>query len=435
MTDFANGSAGAAVRIGGIGTVTAGIAASVYRDRVESKFQVDAEARILGIDLYAGIERAENGYNDVVRRIDARARLGRGNTPGQNFPVPSSGSAGDPLTLAFASETDRAGASFTVLDTGISLNYTRLRLPGEHLRIASASVYRTLFGRVSAWANGFKEYGDRDDYGVYVGFSLLLGKGINASANYSRSNEDAAVSARVWHDPEETEGAWGWSLNATEPVSGDTASFRSASVRYLARFATFEATVEQRRGDLRGTAFVEGSIVAMDGLFFAPLIDESFAIVSGAGANTPVLSNTRRVTRTDSHGRALVPYLSSYQENVVSIDPSELAVDLRPARTEAVVIPGDRAGVIVDFGVERIAAAVVILVDAAGTPLPVGSVVLLEGAEEQAVVGFDGRTYLTGLASQNRITVRLEDASECTASFAFAPVEGEQVQIGPLTCQ
>jgi outer membrane usher protein len=129
-----------------------------------------------------------------------------------------------------------------------------------------------------------------------------------------------------------------------------------------------------------------------------------------------------------------VPYLSSFQPNAISIDPSEMPVDLRPARTEATVIPADRAGVIIDFGVERIAAAIVILVDAAGTPLPVGSVVLLEGMAEPAVVGFDGRAYLTDLAARNRILVQLADGDECAASFDFAPVEGEQVQIGPLPC-
>ncbi len=171
------------------------------------------------------------------------------------------------------------------------------------------------------------------------------------------------------------------------------------------------------------------------GFFVSPRIDDGFAIVYGAGAHTPVLSNTRVVTRTDDSGRALVPYLASFQENVVSIDPSELPVDLRPARTEAVVIPGDSAGVVVDFGVERIAAAIVILVDAQGTPLPVGAVVTLEGMAEPAVVGFDGRAYLTDLAKHNTVRVRREDGAKCSATFDFAPVEGEQVLIGPLTCQ
>jgi outer membrane usher protein len=304
------------------------------------------------------------------------------------------------------------------------------------VRIAGASVYRTLFGNVSVWANGYKDFGDRDDYGVYVGFSVPLGRNVSASGAYERNDRSTMVSARAWHDPDGTEGSWGWTVSTSEPIRGDTSPFRSATVRYLARFAMLEASVMNNRGEFRGTAYMEGSVVAMGGgLFFARRIDDGFAVVQGAGERTPVLSNTRLATRTDRSGRALVPYLSSFQPNAVSIDPSELSVDLKPARTEAVVIPGDRAGVIIDFGVERIAAAIVILVDAAGTPLPVGSVVTLEGMAEPAVVGFDGRTYLTDLAPHNRIRVQREAGADCSASFDFTPVEGEQILIGPLTCQ
>jgi outer membrane usher protein len=198
----------------------------------------------------------------------------------------------------------------------------------------------------------------------------------------------------------------------------------------------FEGSVMENRGQMRGTAYMEGSVVGMGGgLFFAQRIDDSFAVIEGAGEHTPVLSNTRLATRTDRSGRALVPYLSSFQPNAVSIDPSEMPVDLKPARTEAVVIPGDRAGVIIDFGVARIAAAIVILVDSSGTPLPVGSTVLLEGMAEPAVVGFDGRTYLTDLGPHNSIRVLREDSGECSASFDFTPVAGEQIEIGPLACQ
>jgi outer membrane usher protein len=436
MEDFVNGSTGAIVRLGGLGTVTAKVAASWYQGTLDTYFSVDAEAYLAGVNLYAGIERAEAGYQDVVRATDRRTRILRANSPDEDIPVPPVGPAGSPLLLAYSSRTERAGANFSLLDTGISFNYTRLRLPQQEARIAGASVYRTLFGTVSAWANAYRDFGDQDEYGVFVGFSVLLGNRVMSSADYAKTDRVSAVNARVWRDPDGSDGSWGWTLTASEPLRGDLPSRQSATVRYLTRFATLEGTVEQRHGDVRATAYIEGSVVAMgDGVFFSQRIDDGFAVVQGGGANTPVLSNTRPVTRTNRAGRALVPFLSSFQENLVSIDPAELAVDLRPERTEAVVVPGDRAGVVIDFGVERVAAAIVILVDAAGVPLPVGAVVTLDGAEEPAVVGFDGRTYLTGLAAHNRIRVRRDDGQECAAGFDFVPVEGEQVVIGPLTCQ
>jgi outer membrane usher protein len=91
--------------------------------------------------------------------------------------------------------------------------------------------------------------------------------------------------------------------------------------------------------------------------------------------------------------------------------------------------------VIVDFGVEPVAAAIVILVDAAGVPLPVGSVATLAGADESAVVGYDGRTYLDGLAARNGLSVEIKDGATCTVTFDFTPEPGRQTVIGPLVCR
>ena len=341
-----------------------------------------------------------------------------------------------PLLLAFSSKTERAGASFDLFDTGVGLAYTRLRLPRQDVRIASASLNRTLFGRVSAWLNAYRDLGDRADYGVFAGINLPLGKGIYASGSGGKTNRNTTVSARVSRDPGPTEGSWGWSVTASESLNDSRNSHRSANVRYHAPQALLEAGIEQHGGRISGTGYVEGSIVAMGGgVFLSPRIEDSFAVVRGGGPGTLVLSNTRAAARTGRSGRALVPVLSSFQENVVAIDPVDLPLDLQPARTEVVVVPGDRAGVVVDFGVAPLAAALVILVDAAGAPLPLGALVRLEGASESTVVGYDGRVYLTGLAERNRLTVEREDAPACSASFEFVPQAGEQVQIGPLTCK
>src|SRR5262249_27188324 len=157
---------------------------------------------------------------------------------------------------------------------------------------------------------------------------------------------------------EGTPGSWGWNVIDSETLSGRTANYRAANVRYLGHIATVEGGIEQQGGVVRVTGYAEGSIVAMGGgVFLSPRIDDSLAIVRGAGADTPVLANARPVARTNGSGRALVPYIPSYQQSRIGIDPVNLPVDLKPARTEAVVVPADRAGVIVDFGVAPIAAA------------------------------------------------------------------------------
>jgi outer membrane usher protein len=123
-------------------------------------------------------------------------------------------------------------------------------------------------------------------------------------------------------------------------------------------------------------------------VFLANRVDDGFAIVKGGGPGVDVLLNSTRVATTNSRGRAFVPNLQPYQNNNVSIDPSNLSLDLQPQETDAIVVPADQSGAVVDFGVSKVEGAVT-LPAAAGT---------------------------------------------CSASFDFEPVEGEQVEIGPLPC-
>lgn len=437
MENFANASLGAIARIGRIGTVRGIYAASAFAGIVDSRYAIDVSGRLAGVDLFAGIERTEAGYQDIVRMTDRLAALRQDGPEDDVIAAPPGGLITHPNLLAFSSKTERVGASFSLLDTQLSFGFTRLRLPQTELKIASAAISRSLFGRVSVWANGYKDFGQRNSYGLFVGFNVAFRDRMGISSSFARNERSDTIYTRAWRDPDGSEGSWGWRLTDTQPLRGATGEGnRSATVRYLARFATLEAGVVQSRGTLRATAYAEGSVVAMGGgVFLSPRINDGFAVVRGAGVNTPILSNTRPATRTDREGRALVPFLTSFRENVVSIDPTDLPVDQRPERTQAAVIPGDRGGVVIDFGVARIAAAVVILVDAGGVPLPVGDVVVLEDSDEPAVVGYDGRAYLTGLGVHNRIRVQRQNAPDCAASFDFTPAPGKQGLIGPLTCQ
>ena len=93
------------------------------------------------------------------------------------------------------------------------------------------------------------------------------------------------------------------------------------------------------------------------------------------------------------------------------------------------------SGVVLNFGVKAdAAAALVILTGAKGDYIPEGSEVLLEGAAEPAVMGYDGQVYLTGLNSANKVTVKV-NGNKCQASFTYKPDSQNQTTIGPLQCR
>jgi len=142
------------------------------------------------------------------------------------------------------------------------------------------------------------------------------------------------------------------------------------------------------------------------------------------------------VGKTRGDGRLLITSLRSLQRNKISIDPETMPVDAIVEDDKTYVVPGVRAGVVVNFRTKRLtSAALVILHDAEGKPLPPGSEVRLDGAEETFAVGYDGETFLEGLRETNHVTVTTDDGS-CEATFPFKPRKGEvQPVIGPVTCR
>ena len=71
--------------------------------------------------------------------------------------------------------------------------------------------------------------------------------------------------------------------------------------------------------------------------------------------------------------------------------------------------------------------------DADGAALPIGTVVTLDGSDEEFIVGFDGQVFLTSLAPENSISSTANTAL-CRGQFAFAPKGDEQQTIGPVKC-
>jgi outer membrane usher protein len=157
-------------------------------------------------------------------------------------------------------------------------------------------------------------------------------------------------------------------------------------------------------------------------------------VSTGDVAGVPVLYQNRLVGNTNDSGQLLVPSLLSYQDNRLAVDTTKLPPDIAVGQTSIVVRPPDRSGVMVDFHIRKVNAALLKLQDSKGQPLPLGSVATVDGAEDQPV-GYDGETYVTGLKPTNRVKVTLPNGKGCVVQFDYQPVKGDIPVIGPVRCQ
>jgi len=169
-------------------------------------------------------------------------------------------------------------------------------------------------------------------------------------------------------------------------------------------------------------------------LFTARRIDDAFAVVATGVPDVPVMLENRVIGQTGSNGDLLITPLNSYQRNRVSIDPMLLPADAHIERVDGEIVPSDRSGVLVNFRIEPVQAASVVLHDANGDALPLGSAVELNGdASANAMIGYDGAVYLEGIKPRNTLRVHAP-AGDCSVHFDYRHVAGSVPLIGPLVC-
>jgi outer membrane usher protein len=288
-----------------------------------------------------------------------------------------------------------------------------------------------LFAGAFFFAVGFAGFDSRRNAGISLGLSIPLGGGVTASSGVSRDRSGLTVASDIDKPLGQEPGSFGWRLSDLE----GQAVLRQASAAYRSDYGKIEAAALQSRAGTAGTLSAEGAVVSAGGdVFFSNRIDDAFAIVDAGAPGVPVFHENRPAAITDSSGKAIVTSLNAYQPNKISIDPINLPLDASIASTQDVIVPADRSCVFADFGIRTgVASAIVILVSPEGRPLQAG----LRGktaSGQNFAVGYDGRAFIEGLETQNRVTVALS-SSECHAEFSYLPQGKGQTVVGPVVCQ
>ena len=379
------------------------------------------ETRFGNFTLNARMQRVFSHYADLATltaQATASGLSGAVSTAG-DFPR-----ALDSVSIGYALP-DIAG--------GLSLNYLHAnsRSQGESHTL-SLSYSQNLWRGISFYLTAFADIEHITRPGVFLGLSMPLG-GATASTGFSYDKGGKYRATASYSKPlKQKNGSVGWRARVTY---GDLRSAQ-ASLAWRTSRATLRATAMQMEGRTLGHVMADGAlIVAGGGLFASNRINDSFAIVDAGAPGVQVRYENRPVGKTGRDGKILVPTLRSYERNKISIDPETLPVDALVKEDKAWVVPVNRSGVVVDFGVKtEAAAALVVFTDAEGRFIEAGSEAQLEGAPEPAVVGYDGQTWLEGLKERNTVRITTGEGT-CEASFEYHPRPGEQVQIGPVTCR
>lgn len=402
---LANAGGGALVRLGQAGVLSGSLALS-GGDATGRQFSLGYQWIRPDLAIDAELTQRTSGYADLAAREGSPAprRLAR-------------------LTLSvpFAS-----GQS-------LALSYIGLRSPGmSPSRIGSLTWLYSVTRRASLNLSAYRDFARPSSSGAFLSLNLALDGRITASALGGSQNGQPYRNLQALR-PADYTGGWGWGVQ--DGRSGDL-RFRQAQLQYLGSAGQLTGLVQDTDGHRTASLDAYGALVWMDGsLQPARRIYDGFALVSTDGvADVPVLHENRPIGRTDQGGHLLVPDLNAYQANQLAIDSLSLPADTRVDAVTQDVVPQARSGVLARFPLARYAAATIVLVDAAGKPLPPGTRVHHAESGADTVVGYDGISFVSGLREHNHLQLE-GDGWQCNVAFDYRrPADGSLPRIGPLAC-
>jgi outer membrane usher protein len=419
-----NGGAGLLARTGDFGVISAAASGSGYQGRGGLQAYAAFETKIWGVTLNASSTRTFWDYNDLASVTAPIYSIAA------NSGLPPVNGAAPPRAI------DRASAGIRLPDlSGLSVSFVHMEpASGSTTNLVSAAWSKSIFGNAQAFVTAFADLSNRHNYGGFAGISFPLGSDSSVSTGVTKSSSGTSFTTDASRPLRSEPGSYAWRVHDNEGAAVD----RSASVAYRSASATFQVGVEQAQAygnAVRSTGQVDGAIAAMGGgVFLTNRIDDAFAVVETGTPRVPVYYENRPIGETNGNGQLLIPNLRSYGNNKISIDPKNLGVNDEIETTENVVAPADRSGVLVKFKTrQNLPDAVVVLNGADGKPLAVGSRGHLDGADDEFVVGYDGRAFVKNLKGANIVAIS-SDKGECRASFEYTPDPNRQVVIGPVSC-
>ncbi len=230
---------------------------------------------------------------------------------------------------------------------------------------------------------------------------------------------------------------YGYNLYTAQSVSNNNglSSVYQGTVTAQNNLGTYMAGTAYQNNQMNYQTGISGSIVYMDkDVFLTRQVNNAFALVEVPGlADTPVSINNQVSGTTNSQGYIVLPEALPYQNNNITIDPSQLPLDAVINSPQVNPIPYYHSGAIAIFPIKVSHSATLTTVLPNGTVVPAGAPATLEGQNQTFPVGNDGLLYLTGLQAKNIVTIAWQGQS-CTFEVDYPSTKQVQPDLGKFVC-
>ncbi|EOT1169043.1 fimbria/pilus outer membrane usher protein [Cronobacter dublinensis] len=310
----------------------------------------------------------------------------------------------------------------------------------------SAGFAFSVSGMTWTLSSTWNKTDDQTDRQIALGVSIPLSRWLNnswATFNVSQNQDgdtryQSGLSGTLMDD-----GRLSYSLQQSynqAGQNGDNGADSSADLNYKSRFANLSLGYYQSDDTRQWNYGASGALVVHPhGVTLAQPLGDAFALVDANGASDIRFRNQSGVA-TDWLGYAVIPWLSPYERNELTLDTTVMPAGVDAENTHLTLIPNKGALVYAHIDAREGHRLLLTLRRTNGEPVPFGALVTLDGVDGyESIVDEGGVAYLTGVKENGVVQVKWGNRADqrCQASVALpdAPsVQGDLLTLA-ATCR
>jgi len=303
---------------------------------------------------------------------------------------------------------------------------------GQQTRLLNLSWSKNLWGNSSVYVSASH---DREQSGWSGAVSLVIpfGNEISSAVSLERDREGNNAQRLYVSRAMPSDGGLSWDASWANQASGG--DYTQGSLRW--RDQRFDSAAGFYGDGDSSTQWADfsGSLVMMDNrVFAANQVNDAFVLVKTGYPDVTVRYENQPMGRTDKEGYLLVPSINSWYPAKYDLDTLDLPADVTTPRVQQRFAVKRQSGFLLNFPVEPLRAASVIVQDQHQQPVPVSSVVTRAGQAAE-YVGWDGLVWMENLQADNLIHLQTPDGRTCDTRLTLPGGRPQALKTyGPLTC-
>jgi outer membrane usher protein len=233
---------------------------------------------------------------------------------------------------------------------------------GANTRVTSASYSRVISKKTSLFATVSTTRSFDTTNAVFIGLYINFDWNLHSSVQFTHSGDTNSETVQLQKDTPVGEGiGYRASINRTDTGTTTTNSF-SPFVQYNARYGiyTLDSSIQNSTGvtsELYNLS-VAGSFVYAGGFYgISRPVSDSFSIVmADTVSGATVINNGQAIGNTDSSGTIVVPTLTSYNRNQITLDTKNIPIDYSISDLNKTISPSLWSGSCVFFDARKVRA-------------------------------------------------------------------------------